>query len=325
MGHEILIKKYENYCKSKLSNSSVASNIRFASDILKMADSINKPIEAFNENDVINLIKSFNPYGDRGFKWVKSITNAFLHWLVDEKIDCKKQIEYLENLKAIESIYSETIGKYYFRNFKDIQFKLDMYIKNLCLIENSHESTYDTCKAIIYLSWIGIDSNDICDVLKTDINYTNGIISFQDKKRVAEDNLLDFLYDYSQATSYIRKAAKDQVEYSYKPSVYLIRTAKSDHLTPSAVKCLISKLNAKDADWPIRYQLKKIRQSGVFCRAYKKQLEMGPVPNNNIGRGKSLSDKEIEYFKTLFETDYEWEKAKDTLVKFENYVDFFYN
>lgn len=286
---------------------------------------INKPINTFTENDIITLIKSFNPYGDSGYKWIKSIINSFLHWLTDEKnIDCNNQIRYIDALKSIDLINSESIGKFYFRNFKDLQVELDMYIKNICQAENAHESTYDTCKAIIYLSWVGLDIGEISDFLKKDINYLKGTISYKNRKRVVEDNLLEFLEEYSKADLYIRNGTKEHIKFSYKPSIYLVRTARSDHLKITAIKCLISKLNSKDEDWPKRYQLKKIRQSGVFSRAYKKQLEMGPAPKYNIGTGNSLSEKEKEHFETLFEIEYEWKKAKDILIQYESYINYFY-
>lgn len=330
---EELIAEYEEYCKSIYSHSSVLANVRVARKIIDYSNGIKKSIQNFEPNDAVDYIRSCNPYGNRGIRWVKTTSNNFLRWLKIKGIDCDQTIESIENIRKTDIICSDNFAKWYFKSSKDIKSKLDLYIKNICLNESTHESVYDTTKAILYLAWAGGELTDIANIKLNDINRGKGtlLLPYTQKEKVVDEDIFEFIDTYSKASFFYKKGKKangDYLKFSYKPSQYLIRTTKSEHLSNAAIMNMVSRFNDIDNNWPQEFLIKKIRLSGIFSRAYKMQFEIGLLDFDRNKR-KSFTEEELILYSILFETPFNskrtsLDKLYDMIVQYQNYKLFFY-
>lgn len=269
-----------------------------------------KPSVEFAELTKIDLIEMYSnlmqSYGS--FISHKSKINDFAKWMYEEGYG---SIQLLNDISSLQ--YSDINKEYLYQMyyFRDIEELWELMFS----IFSERGSEFDTFKSAALLVWLGIEINDLTEMLKSDLNEDDMSIVHPITKQIIllpdvdlHDVIFKFLISYRDAISY-DTAKFGGCTFSYAPSSYLFRSYKNAHLAPTQLKHISYNANNLAKEYGKAFQWNRIFQSGLYYRIDQYEKEHGSIEGkvnilesffkcnqrHSLQRNAALSRKYKEY------------------------------
>lgn len=244
------------------------------------------------------------------FNAFKAQITDYFRFLVDHKVVPRSALVAATSV-MFDSIYEDgTCNIPYFRNILEVRFAIDTTISNA---PNVDPTVYDTPALALYLAWYGLSWTQIISIRKEDV--TEDGIMIDGQLLSLPGYVMDVALRYRYAVFY-EQSAKGIIRRYYKDSVWLFRSAFSDHLTEDSLPTTVSRFNAiRDGKYNLTYKI--VRDSGIYNRAMlretQRRLEGAPVDFSDFRELSFLFEQDIaetslaysrlneyESYKTLF-------------------------
>lgn len=195
----------------------------------------------------------------------KSILRNFLTYC-----DGNATEEQLEDLSRV-SYKDISIGldNCIFKNFQDLWDTLEY---DLSQFPRELDASYDTARAIIYLTFYGVSKEELIEIKKDDLKENENKIIVGEREVEIDPQLSRFLGYYKNSAGYKVSAKSGSLKFCwYKDTDYLLRNKTSEKLNTNTVFQTVSKLN-RNIDAGI--SLVAVAKSGRMYR----YLKSGKMP-----------------------------------------------
>jgi hypothetical protein len=180
--------------------------------------------------DLIEMYSQLNQHSIGGFITHKSKVNDFAKWMYEQGYGSAELLRDISDLKYSDINHDYLYDIYYFRDVEELW-------NSMSLIFEDRGTEFDTFKAAAIMVWLGIDLNDLPDILKIDIDESSQSIIHPVTRQKVElppvdlrDKIFSFLVSYRDADSCDTRKFGGRV-LPYMQSKYLLRSYKNAHLT----------------------------------------------------------------------------------------------
>lgn len=228
--------------------------------------------------DLIEMYSQLNQHSINGFITHKSKINDFAKWMYEQGYGSIELLHDISDLKYSDINHDYLYDIYYFRDIEELWSVMSLILKD-------KGTEFDTFKAAALLTWLGIDLNDMTEILKTDLDESNQCIIHPVTREVVEippvdlhDMIFSFLINYRDADSCDTKKFGGGI-LPYANSQYLLRSYKSAHLTVVQLRKTSDPVNqlAKKEEAQRIFQWNKIYLSGLYYRIYQYEQRYGSI------------------------------------------------
>jgi len=146
----------------------------------KHEESIACDLNEFNKSDFIELFleNEWLVYGT--FHTRKSNIKEYLQWC-----NCEKSVNEIKELEFTDLTKKSMLDNSFFKDFQELHRYVLLYIESLT---KDKEQYYERIIAVIYLIWLGLDTNDIDSLMINNFDYDNKVITCKNAKRIEVDN-----------------------------------------------------------------------------------------------------------------------------------------
>ena len=128
--------------------------------------------------------------------------------------------------------------------FKDFQDLWDTLEYDLSQLPRELDASYDTARAIVYLTFYEISKKELVEIKKSDVKEDKNKIIVGAREIEIDPQLSDFLGYYKNANGYNALAKGGSLKFCwYKDTKFLLRNKNSEKLSIYAVEQAVSKLN----------------------------------------------------------------------------------
>lgn len=235
------------------------------------------------DNDDFKDVKKLSSlfYGKRDtlsrakFHHYKSYVIAFYQWLLEEGFVDKEWLEFVKEIRYEDIDSNEQLQRYYFDSL-DSALKFVRDVGKSCGLTGENDLLQ--IKAIIVLAWNGVESQEMLELRKTQLNKAEKSITISSKESSRTILLEEKYYDV------IQRCADTDYQISYAgqkqalvPSVYLFRSNRSDRLTMNGLKSCIKRFNL-EARPNQSISVEELKKNGLF---YKVLLNANNVTSVN--------------------------------------------
>ena len=152
--------------------------------------------------------------------------------------------------------------------------------------------------SVLLLAWLGLKVSEIVNVKKTHIRKTNNTVILRGEKIAADPRIVDYLSECATAVGHTWLNGYTVCLSPYRDSQYLIRTSERRKASEQYARWVVSDFNSKLHTMSEPYKIDRVYWSGIFARAYQKELEMGGFPK------EQSPDQKMEFYGKLFEEEY---------------------
>lgn len=239
------------------------------------------------KSDLIEMYSKLNQHSINGFITHKSKINDFAKWMYEQGYGSAELLKDISELKYSDINHDYLYDIYYFRDIEELW-------DSMSLIFEDRGTEFDTFKAAAIIAWLGIDLDDMPDILKTDLDESSQTIIHPVTREKVEippvdlhDKIFSFLVSYRDADSCDTKKFGGRV-LPYAQSKYLLRSYKNAHLTVVQLRKTSDPVNqlAKDEESQKVFQWNKIYLSGLYYRINQYEQQHGLIENNTDMLGK---------------------------------------
>ena len=231
--------------------------------------------------DLIEMYSQLNQHSIGGFITHKSKVNDFAKWMYEQGYGSAELLRDISDLKYSDINHDYLYDIYYFRDVEELW-------NSMSLIFEDRGTEFDTFKAAAIMVWLGIDLNDLPDILKIDIDESSQSIIHPVTRQKVElppvdlrDKILSFLVSYRDADSCDSSKLGGSV-LPYMQSKCSLRSSKHASLsviplrrTSAPVKQL-----AQDHESQRVFQWNKIYLSGLYYRINQYEKQHGSIEND---------------------------------------------
>lgn len=262
--------------------------------VKEVEENTKKQLEDFTRDDLIYILQEVN-YSAPSFKNAKMGLKQYIETEVGED---SPLINSLKSIKVTDVDQTTNLGKKYFGDFHSLSEEFE--ISKSLSMDADLEDAFDIQKACMWLAWAGVTIEDACNLLKEDILDEENTIQLPNLKKIqAPLELIQFLREFKQSGYYSCRTSRGTIKsYPYKKSSYLLRTNKSAQLQSSHIRVLLSNFNTKCYVDSNKFTYFNIYNSGIFYRAYEKELEYGEFPQLKDRTALPLNIS--NFYKTIF-------------------------
>lgn len=231
--------------------------------------------------DLIEMYSQLNQHSIGGFTTHKSKVNDFAKWMYEQGYGSAELLRDISDLKYSDINHDYLYDIYYFRDVEELW-------NSMSLIFEDRGTEFDTFKAAAIMVWLGIDLNDLPDILKIDIDESSQSIIHPVTRQKVElppvdlrDKIFSFLVSYRDADSCDTRKFGGRV-LPYMQSKYLLRSYKNAHLTVIQLRKTSDPVNqlAKDQESQRVFQWNKIYLSGLYYRINQYEKQHGSIEND---------------------------------------------
>lgn len=253
--------------------------------------------------DLIEMYSKLNQHSINGFITHKSKINDFAKWMYEQGYGSAELLHDISDLKYSDINHDYLYDIYYFRDIEELWSAMSLILED-------RGTEFDTFKAAALIVWMGIDLNDLPDILKTDLDESNQSIIHPVTKESIEippvdlhDQIFYFLVNYRNAVSCDTKKFGGGV-LPYVQSKYLLRSYKNAYLTVAQLRKTSDPVNqiAKEKEVQRIFQWNKIYLSGLYYRIYQYEQQHGSIEHDMdmlnqffVCNQKQTAQKEISF------------------------------
>ena len=154
----------DRYIAESSLNMTKASRINFENLLIRFFNL--KPSVDFadlRKADLIEMYSKLNQHSINGFITHKSKINDFAKWMYEQGFGSAELLRDISDLKYSDINHDYLYDIYYFRDIEELWSAMSLILED-------RGTEFDTFKAAALIAWMGIDLNDLPDILKTDLD-----------------------------------------------------------------------------------------------------------------------------------------------------------
>lgn len=266
----------DRYLDETTFNVSKASRVNLYNLLTKFFNL--KPSVEFADLTKADLIEMYSQLMQTSGSFIahKSKINDFAKWMYEEGYGTIQLLNDISELQYSDVNRESLYQSYYFRDIEELW-------ELMSIVFSERGSEFDTFKSAALLVWLGIEINDLTEMLKSDLNEDDMSIVHPITKQVIQipdidlhDKIFYFLISYRDAISY-DTAKFGGCTFSYAPSAYLFRSYKNAHFTPNQLKHISYNANNLAKEYKKVFQWNRIFQSGLYYRIDQYEKEHGSI------------------------------------------------
>lgn len=270
----------DKYIEESTIKMTAASKINLENLLIKFFGL--KPSVRFSDltkTDLIEMYSELKQTSTSSFITHKSKINDFAKWMYEQGYGSEQILKDISELQYSDINHEYIYDMYYFRDIEELWGVM-------CEVFKERGTEFDTFKAAAILVWLGIDLNDLPDMLKTDLDEENEMILHPVTKQEVifppvdlRDRIYSFLISYRDADSYDTKKFGGGV-FQYTKSKYLFRSYKNAHFTATQLRNISSSANRVAEEYSRVFQWNRIYASGLYYRINQYEKEHGSIEHD---------------------------------------------
>lgn len=193
----------------------------------------------------------------------KRIICTFYDWLYEQGEVSKEKVEYVHNLQLEDVIADQEMNRFYFAS-------LDLVLEYIAEVGKGRQmgGEFDmlNIKTIAILAWYGFGTEEMVDIQKADLNEKESVIKHNDEATFIDQEYMSILMRFAKNDSHLGFPAGNPQK--YKPSLYLMRSARQEHMTANNIWGAIKRFNYVGAEHGMALSIQCLRWCGIFRRIY---------------------------------------------------------
>ena len=226
---------------------------------------------------------------------VIKLVGQYFDWLESEGVDSsigKASLKEIDHKKV-----GEDRTRLFFYSAQQLLSKINADTKSVASITGRLPTDFRMPVAVLLLSWVGLKIPDIVNVRKTNIHKDN-TITMHGGRFPVDPQIIEHLLECASAAGHTWLNGYAVCLSEYRDSQYLIRTSERRKVSEQYARWLVSDFNRKLPTSSDPYKIDRIYWSGIFARAYQRELEMGGFPK------EQSPDQKMEFYGKLFKEEY---------------------
>lgn len=271
----------ERYLSESTLKMTAASKVNLENLLIKffgLKPSIEFP--DLTKKDLIEMYSQLNHTSTNSFITHKSKINDFAKWMYEQGYGSVQLLKDISDLQFSDINHNYLYDIYYFRDLQELWSIMEMVFED-------RGSEFDTFRSAAILVWLGIDLNDLPDMLKSDLREDSmTIIHPVTKENISipnefgwRDKIFQFLVDYKNANSCDTAKFGGRIV-PYVQSQYLFRSYKSAHFTAAQLRNVSSSANRLAKEYKRVFQWNRIYLSGLYYRISQYEKEHGTIKDD---------------------------------------------
>lgn len=267
------------------------------------AEGEDKPIQEFNKEDFIRVLRKVNirrsySFDNRKYQLSRYIRYLMAHGKCDYSVlQVLRSVSFNDILQGEKNMFYES----YFASLDDLlSHVMDIIEEHL---EANYNYEYDDILTAFILVWYDFDEDEVPEILKADLDPQHHTIKKPSTGEIVEieKNAFSIIYRYSNTTSRkLRKFGRETLAYEhFIDSQYLFRSMKSPKVAPKVLNRYINTMKSWGIDSDKKFLPRKIRLSGLYYRIYVWESENGSLLDaptefkvKMLGIGKIVSENQ---------------------------------
>jgi hypothetical protein len=278
-------------------------------------DEVHKPVYLFASSEMHEAFRhtTNNPMIAKS---LKRLLESYFIWLKNIGIDSSVGNTSLKSLD--HEVLKHQRSKEYFHGLPQLLAKIELDVSYAARIGRKKPSDHRMISSTFILLWLGLRIPEIVKIKKEDITKEENAVYYNDMRYEVHPRAYSILIECVNAKSYTQANCQTTSTFYYTDSEYLIRTAKSETMTENTLRVVISNFNESLPPKSSPYRADKIYWSGVFFRAYQKEIERG-------GFADIVNpDARMRYFGDLFKEKYtSTEQVRRRFLEYQEYSSVF--
>jgi integrase len=240
------------------------------------------PYDNLTRQDLIDMFSMSSLMTNNTFNSYKSKINDFMKWMCETGNGTDAPMNQLRDIYFNDINRSEYYSKFYFRDYEDLLG----YMKAAF---TGRGTEFDTFRSAATLIWYGIDVNNLCDILKKDINEDeNTVIHPVTGKPIKLCEIaMSVLVSYRDAESYDSNKFGGTT-LRYQESEYLFRSYKNAVFSVKQFNSLVTSANKAAADIGKIFRWNRIYLSGLYYRIHQYEDLNGKIDRTDYDTIKKL-------------------------------------
>jgi hypothetical protein len=231
----------------------------------------------------------------RMMKSVLSLVERYFNWLEEDGIDVSVGRASLARIDV--NAITEDRTRLFFYSTQQIISKLDADAEYAAKISGRLKTDFRMPVAVLLLSWVGFKVPEIANVKKSNIHKDNTITMHGEMVSI-DPEITERLTECATAVGYTWRNGYTVCLSAYRESQYLIRTSERRKASEQYIRWVVSDFNSKLPTSSDPYKIDRIYWSGIFARAYQRELEMGGFPK------EQSPEQKMEFYGKLFREEY---------------------
>lgn len=281
----------------------------------------NKSPNEFTVDDYKLIFKKLNIKTVGNFKVVKSNLADYFKWLVSKDLMSNEQLEEFLKISFKDIDHIDEFALNYFKNFNELFTSLEKAIE---IHSPDDKGEFDSLRCAVYLSWFGVTVEELCEVLKEDINKSTNSIMVGNPKReiVLPDKCFRKIVEYAKSDYYESKKFGRPVltAVHYKPSIYLFRTCRNSQISYNQVMVMFKYVNRYFEITGKKFSCGKIYRSGIYYRIYQDEQDNGELLKHDFERLFVVFNKSDEAHKK----NKKYELSSQDFIQYQEWKNVFY-
>lgn len=257
-------------------------------------DDVNTPLHEMTPEQIREALRHIKG-NHRMMKSVLSLVERYFNWLEEEGIDVSVGRASLARIDV--NAITEDRTRLFFYSTQQIISKLDADAEYAAKISGRLKTDFRMPVAVLLLSWVGFKVPEIANVKKSNIHKDNTITMHGEMVSI-DPEITERLMECATAVGYTWRNGYTVCLSAYRESQYLIRTSERRKASEQYIRWIVSDFNSQLHEKSEPYKIDKVYWSGVFARAYQKEIELGGFPKD-----QDLLEK-LLFFGKLFNEDY---------------------
>lgn len=226
--------------------------------------------------DLIEMYSKLHQTATSSFESHRSKIRDFAKWMYEQGYGTAQLVNDIIDIQFTDINRFYLYDLYYFRSIEELWDTMDSIFED-------HGSEFDTFRSAALLVWLGIEIDDLPDMLKTDLDEEDMTIIHPRTKEKIEippvdfrSRIFGFLIDYRDATKYDSKKFGGRL-LNYMKSSYLFRSYKNAQFTVKQIRNLSYSANKLAQKYQRAFQWDRIYLSGLYYRINEYEKEFGTI------------------------------------------------
>lgn len=198
----------------------------------------------------------------------KRIICLLYDWLYSQGEIEEAFAKWVHEVQYSDIISEREIMRFYFADLDEVLNYIAAVGRSVGM---SDESDLLNIKTIAILAWHGLDVDEMLNLKKSDLLVADSIIKFNGQEISVCPRHMKILSLFAKTDRHC--GFPTQRSQNYKDSIYLMRSAYQDHMTPNNIWCMLRRFNVVGADYDMELSVLCLRRCGLFRRIYDEKSE----------------------------------------------------
>lgn len=219
-----------------------------------------------------NIVSLF--YGDNNklgralYQKRKRIICILYDWLYEQGAIEENIAKWVHEVQYSDIISEREIMRFYFANLDEALGYITTVGKSVGM---GDETDLLNVKTIVILAWHGFDVDEMLNLKKSDLLVDDGIIKLNGREISVCPRHMKILSLFAKTDRHC--GFPTQRQQNYKDSIYLMRSAYQDHMTPNNIWCTLRRFNVVGVNYDMELSVLCLRRCGLFRRIYDEKSE----------------------------------------------------